>query len=66
MPFPGYTLPLPFSKNQNREKVFRVSHEKFYRPIPKMNPIDHALLSPQSDHAPRHHNQKHTQPNKGV
>ncbi len=31
-PFPAYTLPLPFSKNQNREKVMRSSTERYYRP----------------------------------
>lgn len=32
-PFPGYTLPPPFSKNQNHEKILRVSYERFYRPV---------------------------------
>jgi hypothetical protein len=39
MPFPGYTLPLPFSKNQNKEKVLRISHERFYKPIPKIDTL---------------------------
>ena len=30
-PFPAYTLPLPFSKNQNRDKVMRTSSERHYR-----------------------------------
>ncbi|MBI2268277.1 MAG: DUF87 domain-containing protein [Candidatus Blackburnbacteria bacterium] len=30
-PFFGYTLPLPRSKNQNREKVVRVSQERYTR-----------------------------------
>ena len=30
-PFPAYTLPLPFSKNQNRDKVMRTSTERYYR-----------------------------------
>ena len=30
-PFPAYTLPLPFSKNQNRDKVMRTSSERYYR-----------------------------------
>ncbi len=30
-PFPAYTLPLPFSKNQNRDKVLRTSFERFYK-----------------------------------
>ncbi|MBI1871795.1 ATP-binding protein, partial [Candidatus Collierbacteria bacterium] len=31
-PFPAYTLPLPFSKNQNRPKVMRASTERYYKP----------------------------------
>ncbi len=30
-PFPGYTLPLPFSHNQNRPKVIRASRERYYK-----------------------------------
>src|SRR3989344_5649321 len=32
-PFPAITLPLPRSKNQNREKVLRVSRERYSRTI---------------------------------
>ena len=31
LPFPAYTLALPFSKNQNRDKVLRASFERYYR-----------------------------------
>jgi len=34
-PFPGYSLPLPFSKNNNKEKVIRSSLERYYRPTKK-------------------------------
>ncbi len=30
-PFAAYTLPLPFSKNQNKAKVLRASYERYYR-----------------------------------
>lgn len=30
-PFPAYTLPLPFSKTQNRDKVIRLSKERYYK-----------------------------------
>lgn len=30
-PFAAYTLPLPFSRNQNRSKVMRASTERYYR-----------------------------------
>ncbi|MBI3954425.1 DUF87 domain-containing protein [Candidatus Collierbacteria bacterium] len=33
-PFPAYTLPLPFSRNQNRQKVIRASRERFYKKNP--------------------------------
>ncbi len=36
-PFAAYTLPLPFSKNQNKEKVLRASYERYYR---KKSPED--------------------------
>jgi len=45
MPFPGYTLPLPFSKNQNRQKALRISHERFYRPIPKNQALPETSLN---------------------
>jgi hypothetical protein len=32
-PFPAVTLPLPRSRNQNRQKVIRLSQERFTRPI---------------------------------
>ena len=32
-PFYAFTLPLPNSKNQNREKVVRLSREKFTKPV---------------------------------
>ncbi len=32
LPFPAQTLPLAASKNQNREKVIRISRERFSRP----------------------------------
>jgi len=35
-PFYAFTLPLPRSKNQNREKVLRLSREKFTEPIEKV------------------------------
>ncbi|PIP53182.1 hypothetical protein COX08_02420 [Candidatus Beckwithbacteria bacterium CG23_combo_of_CG06-09_8_20_14_all_34_8] len=31
-PFPAKTLPLPYSKNQNREKVIRISTERYGKP----------------------------------
>lgn len=37
-PFLGYTLPLPRSKNQNREKVIRLSNERYTKPIEKTEP----------------------------
>jgi hypothetical protein len=33
LPFSAMTLPLPQSKNQNREKVIRSSRERYTRPI---------------------------------
>jgi 8-oxo-dGTP pyrophosphatase MutT (NUDIX family) len=43
-PFPAYTLPLPFSKNQNRDKVMYTSTERYYkknapRDIPREAPL---------------------------
>jgi len=35
-PFYAFTLPLPYSRNKNREKVLRVSREKFTKPIEKV------------------------------
>ncbi len=32
-PFPALTLPLPRSKNKNREKVLRVSRERYAKPV---------------------------------
>jgi len=32
LPFPARTLPLPYSKNQNREKVIRISTERYGKP----------------------------------
>ncbi len=38
-PFPAFTLPPPFSKNQNHDKVIKVSQERFYRPIIKLEAV---------------------------
>lgn len=40
MPFPAYTLPIPFEKNHNREKVVKASRERYYKEIvPEPTPI---------------------------
>lgn len=67
-PFPAYTLPPPLSKNQNREKVVRVSHERYYRPVVKFEPqpLEGDSAHPRSNYPPRHlaphHNQGQNQP----
>jgi hypothetical protein len=44
-PFYAFTLPLPNSKNQNREKVVRLSKEKFTKPADFESPEDSPMMA---------------------
>jgi hypothetical protein len=52
-PFFAYTLPLPQSKNQGRQKVINVSHQRYsYQPKPIIQPVQ-----TNQNHYPQRHSQ---------
>jgi len=52
-PFPAYTLPLPFSKNQNRDKVLRASFERYYKKKGSVEVPAAAYAVPMSEEKPQ-------------
>lgn len=60
-PFPAKTLPLPSLKNENREKIIRLSSEKYGRKVKEPALPAVAETSP-TPGKPKHEKQQHAQP----